>query len=177
MVTGLLFIYRVVYDMVMSKGRLTVVGLGYVGLPLAVLAKEKGWDVTGFDIDQRKIDLVNDGKSPLSDPELQTALSQHPITASTDPSIAAGSNVIVIAVPTPVTGHKLPDLKPLEGAIESLLPYMTNDQILVVESTINPGVMDEVVIPLLRTQAGLQLEVDGHTEGALVVAHCPERIN
>jgi UDP-N-acetyl-D-glucosamine dehydrogenase len=151
----------------MHNGKLVVVGLGYVGLPLAVLAKEKGWDVTGYDISAEKVRLINAGTSPLKDDALQTGLRQYPVPASTSPEAVATADVIVIAVPTPVTGTHLPDLGPLEGAVKNILPYLKNNQLLVVESTINPGVMDEVVLPILQTRPDVQLDV----------VHCPERIN
>lgn len=158
--------------------RAVIVGLGYVGLPLAVLAQSKGWQVVGFDIDRKKVKLINQGKSPIpQDEALAAQLRQHPITASTDPKVAAEADIIIIAVPTPVTTGNLPDLKPLESAIASLLPYLRPDQVLSIESTINPGVTDEVVIPLLQQRSNLPLDVTVKTGPALSVVHCPERIN
>lgn len=128
-----------------------VVGLGYVGLPLAVLAKEKGWQVVGYDINPEKI----------------TAAKQHKMKASTSPEIVADADIIVIAVPTPVTPAKQPDLRPVISSVESILPHLKNNQTLILESTVNPGVMDEVVMPILKRR----------NKVALHVAYCPERIN
>src|SRR5690348_1144556 len=123
-----------------------VVGLGYVGLPLAILAKEKGWHVKGFDIQADKVAAINRQKSPLGE-ELTEQLQHYPIEATTDPRVISEAEVIVIAVPTPVTHDKMPDLEPLKSAITSIEPYLQAGQVLIVESTINPGVMDEVVVP------------------------------
>src|SRR5688572_30643587 len=97
----------------MRSRKLVVVGLGYVGLPVAVLAQEKGWEVVGYDTDAAKVADINRGVSPV--PEVVTAaeLRRYPLTATTDPSVVESVNVIVVAVPTPVTADNLPDLKPL----------------------------------------------------------------
>jgi len=150
----------------MKKGKLTVVGLGYVGLPLAVLAKEKGWDVYGYDIDERKIAAINNGESPIQDEALSSALKKHRISASMDPAVARDSDMIVIAVPTPVTGTNLPDLQPLIKAVSAIVPFLSAGQVVSVESTINPGVMDEIVVPLLKEKMP-----------EIHLVHCPERIN
>lgn len=153
----------------------TIVGLGYVGLPLAVLAREKGWAVAGLDVNPDKVAQINEGISPIDGDAVARNLKKYPIVASTDPVIVADSDVIVIAVPTPVTKDNLPDLEPIKSAITSIRSYLHAGHVLIVESTINPGVMDEVVLPLL-TEVSLPLEKDGADE-VLVVAHCPERIN
>lgn len=161
-----------------AHGKAVIVGLGYVGLPLAVLAKEKGWDVKGFDNNQEKIDLINKQISPLVDDELADRLKKFPIEASANPEVAADADVLVIAVPTPVTESNLPDLQPLTSALESLRPFLKAGQVVVVESTINPGVMDEVVVPLLQERPELVLDaVDSQAPDALYLCHCPERIN
>lgn len=153
----------------MRKRHLTVVGLGYVGLPVALLAKEKGWTVTGYDINAKKVALINQGQSPLNDPYLIAHTKNYPIQASTDPAVVKDAEVVIITVDTPVTGTNLPDLRPLTSALKSIRPYLHAGQLLSIESTINPGVMDEVVLPLLKQLADLPAD--------LHVVHCPERIN
>jgi nucleotide sugar dehydrogenase len=162
-----------------KKGRkAVVVGIGYVGLPLAVLAQEKGWSVTGLDIDEEKVRQVNAGECPLrDDEELIEQFTRYPITATTDPAVAKDAKVIIIAVPTPITDNNLPDLTPLISAVENLLPYLHQDQALIIESTINPGVTDEVIIPLLQKRADLPLDAITTKQPALAIVHCPERIN
>jgi nucleotide sugar dehydrogenase len=161
----------------MSKGTIAVVGLGYVGLPIALLAKEKGYDVVGYDKNQAKVDGVNAGTLVLSDERIAADLKKYPIQASTDPSIVASADVIINAVDTPVTEDKMPDLTPLISSTESILPHLKAGQLYIVESTINPGVMDEVVLPILRQRPDLKLDGDGYTHDSLVVLHCPERVN
>ncbi|MFH1354336.1 MAG: nucleotide sugar dehydrogenase [bacterium] len=155
----------------MSKNKqdkkVAVVGLGYVGLPLAVLARAKGWQVFGIDIDAGKVKFINEGRSPLKDDALAEQLARHPIKATTDPAVAAKTSIIIVAVPTPVTDDNQPDLTPLTSALNSLLPHLADGQTVIIESTINPGVMDEVVVPL----------ISGRPELNIHLVHCPERIN
>lgn len=143
-----------------------VVGLGYVGLPVALLAARRGWQVTGLDIDADKVASLEAGKLPLVDDALQQQLDAHPFSATTDFQAVSDANVIVVAVPTPVTDHNQPDLEPLKSALTSLRPHLQEGQVLIIESTINPGVMDEVIAPLL-----------GDLIDQIHLAHCPERIN
>lgn len=134
--------------------KLVVVGLGYVGLPLAQLAANKGWQVTGIDIDDEKVGKI--------------AAENENLEATTEFEAVAQADVIVIAVPTPVLDDYLPDLHPLKSALEDVREHLQAGQLLVVESTINPGVMAEVVEPLLQERADLP---------SIHLAHCPERIN
>lgn len=165
------------YSNPMSNQRtLVVVGLGYVGLPLAVLAREKGWFVKGYDTDTEKVARINAAEAPFVDEALSTALRKYPIEASTDPAVVTDASVIVVAVPTPVTDNNLPDLSPLISALTAIRPYLAAGQVLSIESTINPGVMNEVVLPLLRERKGLLLDADS-TQPALYLCHCPERVN
>lgn len=147
--------------------RLCVVGLGYVGLPLALLARSKGWDVAGFDIDAEKVSKIISGVAPFEDEYVASELKKAALNASTDPAGVSDGDVVVIAVPTPVTDDHMPDLEPLVSSLESILPYLKNNQLLSIESTINPGVMEEVVMPILQKRPELTLHV----------VHCPERVN
>ncbi len=151
----------------MTKNNKTVavIGLGYVGLPLAVLARENGWSVLGVDINEPKVKLIQAGKVPFHDPELSKSLKKYPIKAGTDFSVIANAHIIIIAVPTPVNASNHPDLTPLTSAIDNIKPYLKKGQTIVVESTVNPGVMDEVITPLLKDVPAVHL------------VHCPERIN
>ena len=163
-----------------DSGKLTVVGIGYVGLPLALLAAEKGWSVTGLDVDQEKVDAINENRMPYKDEDLSRQLKKFTIKADSDASCVADSNVIIVAVPTPVTNQHLPDLAPLTNAISSLLPHLSAGQVLVIESTINPGVMSEAVLPILRQRHDLKTDADFpqlDSSEVVSLAHCPERIN
>lgn len=158
------------------KQTVAVVGLGYVGLPLAVLAKEKGHEVIGLDINAEKITAINAGQIPLKDDRLAEDLKKYPIQATADASTVAKADVVIIAVPTPVTEDKMPDLQPLISAIEMVAPHMHVGQLLIVESTINPGVMSEVVVPVLE-RSGVATDAKGQEENVVHVLHCPERVN
>lgn len=144
-----------------------VVGLGYVGLPVAVLAAQRGYAVCGYDIDKTKIDQINAGRSPIEDAALAKQLASRPIKASSNPSIVHDADVVIVAVPTPVTAKNMPDLQPLISALESIVPYIQSGQLLSIESTINPGVMETVVAPILAKRPAVVLDV----------VHCPERVN
>ncbi|OGY33978.1 MAG: hypothetical protein A3C02_00335 [Candidatus Andersenbacteria bacterium RIFCSPHIGHO2_02_FULL_45_11] len=147
--------------------RLCVVGLGYVGLPLALLARSKGWDVIGFDVDEEKVKKITAGLPPFEDEYVTSELSKAPLAASIDAAVVANVDVVVVAVPTPVTQDHMPDLEPLVSSLESILPHLQNNQLLSIESTINPGVMEEAVMPILNKRPELSVHV----------VHCPERVN
>lgn len=160
----------------MQDKKLVVVGLGYVGLPLALLAAERDWDVHGLDVNEEKITAIQNGRAPIKDPKIEAELKKYPLEATNDPAIVANANIIVIAVPTPVNRKHEPDLTPLISAVTSIKPYLKAGQVLIIESTINPGVMDEVVVPLLTVDTSLAVDAET-TSNCLYLAHCPERIN
>lgn len=147
-----------------------VVGLGYVGLPVAVLAQRKGFMVDGIDNDSRKIDIINAGRSPLIDSDLESALEQKPFQASSNFDAVKNANIVIIAVPTPVVDN-LPDLTILKNACRSVAKKIQKNTLVVIESTINPGVCDDELIPIFEDISGCK---DGET---FFLAHCPERIS
>ncbi len=147
-----------------------VVGLGYVGLPLAVRAKERGYNVLGFERTQEKADIINSGESPIEDEYLEENLPKNPIEATTDTSRIKECDIVLICVPTPVDEFHNPDIGPVRGATESISKNLKPGALVVLESTVNPGVSEEIVRPIF--------EADGHEIGKDVfIAHCPERIN
>lgn len=149
----------------------TIIGLGYVGLPLALQAQRCGYEVRGFDIDAEKIRGIQSGSpSFLSDEENQ-ALSKKRIRASDDESILDGSSIFVICVPTPVHEGGEPDLAPLIGASEAVARHLKRGDMVIVESTVSPGVCEKISLSILETVSGLTGERD------FAFAHCPERIN
>lgn len=152
----------------MKDSTVAVVGLGYVGLPLAILAAEKGHKVIGVDREVSKVKTINDGVSPILDEYVSEQLAKYPISATTDVLQVKEADVVLVCVPTPVNGIT-PDLGPLKGAVTDVAKHLKKGALLIIESTINPGVCDDVVIPILQT-AGL-------TEDDYLIAHCPERIN
>ena len=148
-----------------------MIGLGYVGLPLALLAESKGFEVIGIDLDKKKIDSLNAHKSTINEPRINKQIINTKIHFTNKIEGINSLDAVIICVPTPVDDNKTPDLTPVTNAVRSLTPHMRNGSLLVIESTINPGVCDEVIIPLIETETSHQV---GKT---LHIAHCPERIN
>lgn len=148
-----------------------IIGLGYVGLPLAVLAKSAGHKVIGIDRDRQKIKLINNKESPIHDAQLAADLKKYPIRATHDVSQVKLAKIVIICVPTPVKNRTEPDLGPLKSASEAVAKNVKKGTLIIIESTINPGVCDDVIIPLIEQKSGLKIGKD------LYLAHCPERIN
>lgn len=153
-----------------TKGIVTIIGLGYVGLPLACLCSEKGYKVYGIGKDRKKINLINKNVSPLQDKEIEEWLKKVKIEAGISFDIVKRSDIIVICVPTPVDEQYNPDLGPVKSATEGIRKNMKRGQLIIMESTINPGVCEEVMLPILE-KSGLKAGKD------FDLAHCPERIN
>ncbi|MCA9486658.1 nucleotide sugar dehydrogenase [Candidatus Woesearchaeota archaeon] len=151
--------------------KVSVIGMGYVGFPLAcAIAKCGKYETLGFDIDEKKIDMIKARKAPVDDRRASDDILTVSLRASSSSDDLKDSDYIIIAVPTPVTEAKNPDLGPVKSAVELIVPYMKKGQIIILESTVNPGVCDEDVLPILE-RSGLKAGVD------FDLAHCPERIN
>ncbi len=156
----------------MNIKNVTIIGLGYVGLPLALLVERKGFVVTGVDIDTKKIDLLNNRTSPFFEPEIEKYLpTAANITFSSDFDSVATADVVIICVPTPVYDNHTPNLEPVIGATKAIATFLKPGQLIILESTVNPGVSEAVVLPILESASGLKAGVD------FSLAHCPERIN
>lgn len=151
--------------------RISVVGLGYVGLPLALLAAKKGYAVTGIDLDKKKITHVNDRKDPIGEAYIAHHLRDTTMTASMSFDAVEQSDIVLVCVPTPVDHNYQPNLGPVIGAVTSIAKKMKKNILVIIESTINPGVCDEIIIPLLEKESKLKVNKD------FFVSHCPERIN
>ncbi len=153
---------------------LAVVGLGYVGLPLAVEAANKGYAVTGIDINTRLLKLIDSRTSPYAnDARFEAAIKKVPakqLRTSTDYQTLKDVETTIICVPTP-TEHNIPDLSLVEAATSSVAKNLRPGQLVVLESTVNPGVTRDVVLPILERQSGMKVGVDFY------LAHCPERID
>jgi UDP-N-acetyl-D-glucosamine dehydrogenase len=154
----------------MTNNRVAVVGLGYVGLPLALLAADKGYEVTGIDTVEEKVSHINEGKSPIVDEYLEKEIKKTKIKATTNITEVRNADILIICVPTPVKDGITPDLGPLKGAVKAAASVMKKGALLIIESTINPGVCDDVVLPLVTSTSGYSSD-DFH------LVHCPERIN
>ena len=153
-----------------SRKVVCVIGLGYVGLPLAVRSSEKGYVTYGFETDEKKVALINKKKSPIKEEFLEHNLPKFPIIASTDEKIIAQADIILICVPTPVDKNYYPDLRPVIGATEAVIRNCKKGALVVLESTVNPGVSEEIIAPLFKA-AGFIIGKD------VFIAHCPERID
>lgn len=147
-------------------------GLGYVGLPLAVAVEETGkYDVVGFDISESVIKTIKTKKSPFTDDELQERMKHVELNVTKDEKFIKDADYYLICVPTPVTDDFEPNLGPVRSASTAVAKAMKNGSKVIVESTINPGVCDEEVIPLMEEVSKMKAGKD------FDVAHCPERIN
>lgn len=151
--------------------KVAVIGLGYVGLPLALLAETKGFDVIGFEVYKPKLEKLKKRLPTIDDEIANKQITTTEITFTDDLNKLKDRDVVVVCVPTPVDEKKNPDLGPVQSAVTNAVKHMKRGSLLVIESTINPGVCDEVVIPLVE-------QVSEHKVGeSIFVAHCPERIN
>ena len=155
----------------MNKEQVSVVGLGYVGLPVALLTRKKGYQVTGIDLDKPKVVAINKHKDPIGEDYIAENIKTAGLKATSDFNAIKLSDIIIICVPTPVKDGYQPDLGPLKGAVKSAAQHLARGALVIIESTINPGVCDEVVIPLVEKVSGYKLNQD------FWVSHCPERIN
>ncbi len=156
-----------------KTARLAVIGIGYVGLPLAVAFAEAGYCVTGIDLDARKVDAVNRGESYIPDvstESLHKMWEARHLDATTDPRCLDEKDVIFICVPTPFDAMKAPDLTAVKSAAESIRPELRPGQLIVLQSTTYPGTTEEVVQPILEA-SGLKAGRDFH------LAFSPERID
>lgn len=149
---------------------IAVVGLGYVGLPLALLAARKGYATTGIEIDEKKVNKLKQSISYIDD-VVASELRETNARFTTDFSSIRRAEAVVICVPTPVNIDKTPNLDAVRNAVVAIAPYLRKDTLVVLESTVNPGVCDEIITPILE-------EVSGKVVGQdLYLAHCPERVN
>jgi UDP-N-acetyl-D-glucosamine dehydrogenase len=150
-----------------------VVGLGYVGLPLAAELAGAGFDTTGIDLDAQKVSVVNRGVSYIPDlptPELEALVSAGRLRATSDFSVVAGLDTVNICVPTPLRKTKDPDMSYIASAVEGISAHLHPEMLIVLESTTYPGTTEEMVRPLLES-TGLKAGVD------FFLAFSPERID
>jgi len=162
------------------KARVGIIGLGYVGLPLALLYSEQKFPVTGFDIDQRKIDTLASGGTyifRITPGEIAAAKSSG-FKATADYSQITAMDAIIICVPTPLNEYHEPDLSYITNTAHAVAPYLRAGQIVILESTTYPGTTEEVLIPILEQEnkAGLKASRKGTAgDNDIWVAFSPER--
>lgn len=159
------------YEKLLAKEeKLSLVGLGYVGMPIAIAFANKGIDVIGFDLNEAKIELYKSGVDPTNEVG-NDAIEATTVDFTPDETKLREAKFHIVAVPTPVNTDHTPDLTPVEGASEILGRNLTKGSIVVFESTVYPGVTEDVCIPILERESGLKCGVD------FKVGYSPERIN
>ena len=157
----------------MDNIKICVIGLGYVGLPLARLFSTR-YETIGFDMNRQRVDALmggHDATLEVPDELLQEAIDKHGFTCTTDLDKIRDCNFYVVAVPTPVDKDNHPDLKPLWGASETVGKVIGKGDVVVYESTVYPGVTEEECLPVVERVSGLKFNVD------FFAGYSPERIN
>lgn len=152
---------------------LAIIGQGYVGLPLAMAAVDAGWTVIGVDNLPAKVDQINGGSSPVGDvsnAQLQGAISKGVYHATTDFSAVKRASVITICVPTPLNHKREPDLTLLKSAATGIAPHISNESLVVSESTSYPGTLRNVIIPIINQMKSEDVKI-------VYFACAPERVN
>ncbi len=158
------------YEKILNREeKVSLVGLGYVGMPIAV-AFSKKVDVIGFDLNEKKIELYKQGKDPTCEVG-DEAIAACTVDFTADPSRLREAKFHIVAVPTPVKADHTPDLSPVEGASKLLGQNLTKGSVVVFESTVYPGVTEDVCVPILEKESGLKCGID------FKIGYSPERIN
>ena len=151
-----------------SRGRISVIGQGYVGLPLAIAAAESGFEVTGIDIDASRVASLNAGVSPVGDitnTAISSVIGAGKYRAVSEFNAVADSEIVIICVPTPLDDAHEPDISTLIAATKSVSEYLRDGVLVIIESTIAPGTTREIIAPLLGSSKKYDL------------AYSPERID
>ncbi|MBQ6839384.1 MAG: nucleotide sugar dehydrogenase [Oscillospiraceae bacterium] len=157
-------------NLVKGNAKLALIGLGYVGMPIAVAFAKKGLKVIGFDLNQKKIDLYKAGIDPTKEVG-DDAIRESKVYFTSDEKDLTQASFYIVAVPTPVNMDHTPDLSPVIGASRIIGRNLTKGSIVVYESTVYPGVTEDVCVPILEKESGMKCGVD------FKVGYSPERIN
>ena len=152
------------------KSTIGIIGLGYVGLPLAIRFSEEGFRVMGFDVDGKKVQMLNSGESYIKhiDAKLIDTIVRNGFKATSDFNHIPSTAVILICVPTPLGVHNEPDLSYIHSTLQSIKPHLTENQLLVLESTTYPGTTEEEIVPVVE-KAGFKIGTN------FFVGYSPER--
>ena len=156
-----------------KRAKVAVIGLGYVGLPLAVGFAQKGFNVVGIDSDRRRVQQIQKGRSYILDirsQDLKSCLKRRHLRATRSYQVIREIDVISICVPTPLRKTKEPDLSYIVSAVKGILPYLHRSQLLILESTTYPGTTEELILPLLESK-GLKAGKDFY------LCFSPERVD
>ena len=160
----------ITFDELAARRRpVAVVGLGYVGLPLAV-ALARHFDTIGFDINAKRVAELESGRDRTGEVD-EAVLAQADIAFTSDPARLKQAGIIVVAVPTPIDSHRSPDLRPITGASATVGANLSKGTVVVYESTVYPGLTEEVCVPILEQRSNLACGQD------FFVGYSPERIN
>jgi UDP-N-acetyl-D-galactosamine dehydrogenase len=158
------------YQKIVNKEeKISVIGLGYVGMPIAV-AFAKKVDVIGFDLNEKKIDLYKKGIDPTNEVGNEE-IKKTTVDFTSDETKLREAKFHIVAVPTPINSDKTPDLSPVEGASKIVGRNLTKGSIVVYESTVYPGVTEDICVPILEAESGLKCGID------FKIGYSPERIN
>ena len=155
---------------VKREEKLSLIGLGYVGLPIAAAFAKRGVDVVGFDVNREKIELYQSGMDPTGEVGNE-AVKSSSVQFTAEETELKKARFHIVAVPTPVHSDHTPDLSPVEGASVILGRNLKPGSVVVFESTVYPGVTEEVCVPILERESGLKCGAD------FKVGYSPERIN
>lgn len=153
-----------------AKPVVCVLGMGYVGLPLAAVTANKGYEVYGYDLDMEKLKMIEDGGSPFKEEFLEKILPAVKINTFFDPRLMRLCDIFAICVPTPVDEKHYPIFDPVIDASKTIAGNMKPGALVILESTVNPGVCEEVIKPIFE-KAGFVVGRD------VFIAYCPERVN
>lgn len=154
----------------LGRTKIAVIGLGYVGLPLAVEFGKK-YSTIGFDIDPRRIRELRLGRDSTLESSAQELASARKLKFSADPQKLSGCRVFIVTVPTPIDRYKRPDLRPLISASQTIGKILQKGAVVIYESTVFPGCTEEVCVPVLERESGLRFNRDFYC------GYSPERIN
>jgi len=149
---------------------IALVGLGYVGMPIAVAFAEKNVRVIGFDCNEEKINLYKNGIDPTNEVG-DDIIRDTKVEFTSEPEKLSEASFIIVAVPTPVNDDHTPDLRPVEGASHTVGKYISKGTTVVFESTVYPGVTEDICVPIIEKESGLKCGVDWK------IGYSPERIN
>lgn len=159
-----------------AVSRLTVIGMGYIGLPTAVVFAQSGWTVTGVDVSQRVVNLVNQGKLPFVEAGLEEELAQVVANKTLHAQLSPSeSDIFIVSVPTPFKGGHEADLSYIDSASEAIAPLLHGDELIILESTSPPGTTEHMANHILQLRPDLSL--DGRDNKPILhFAHAPERV-
>lgn len=153
-----------------KEEKISVIGLGYVGMPIAVAFATKGLNVIGYDVNKKKIELYQSGVDPTKEVG-DEAIKNTAVQFTSNETMLREAKFHIVAVPTPVNLDHTPDLTPVIGASETVGRNLTKGSIVVYESTVYPGVTEDICVPILERESGMKCGID------FKVGYSPERIN